>query len=167
MRRIEFTSLLFMELTAPPEDSPVSGIRVQIVTASEAAVFCSTSLRGWTPDNPELEDLLKPMMEISCNTAGFICFIAELDARPVATGALNVQNGVTLLSGASTVPQARPHGAQHALLTTRLRYAAEAGCDTAPLDALPGSPSQRNAGRAGFRIACTRTKWCLQAGTVQ
>jgi hypothetical protein len=30
--------------------------------------------------------------------------------------------------------------------------------------AAPGSDSQRNAERAGFRVAYTRTKWCLRAG---
>lgn len=45
------------------------------------------------------------------------------------------------------------------LLDARLRYAAENGCDLALMVARPGSGSQRNAERHGFRIAYTRLKW--------
>ena len=37
--------------------------------------------------------------------------------------------------------------------------AAAQGCDIALMGALPGSGSQRNAERHGFRIAYTRIKW--------
>jgi hypothetical protein len=47
------------------------------------------------------------------------------------------------------------------LLDSRLRYAAEQGCDIAMMCAQPGTPSQRNAERNGFRIAYTRIKWRL------
>jgi hypothetical protein len=45
------------------------------------------------------------------------------------------------------------------LLEARLRYAAQNRCDLAMMAAMPGSASQRNAERNGFRIAYTRTKW--------
>jgi len=66
-----------------------------------------------------------------------------------------------LLAGASTVPEGRRQGAQLALLDARLRHAAAHGCDLAMMCAAPGSASQRNAERNGFRIAYTRTKWQL------
>jgi hypothetical protein len=42
-----------------------------------------------------------------------------------------------------------------------MRYAFEHGCDLAMMVAVPGSDSQRNAERKGFRIAYTRAKWQL------
>ncbi|MEP7347030.1 MAG: hypothetical protein ABI877_17295, partial [Gemmatimonadaceae bacterium] len=75
--------------------------------------------------------------------------------------ALSMYEGVGLMAGASTVPAARKQGAQLALLEHRLRFAADAGCDLAMMCALPGSASQRNAERHGFRIAYTRIKWAL------
>ena len=68
---------------------------------------------------------------------------------------------VALLAGASTVPEGRRQGAQLALLDARLQTAVDAGCDLAMMVAAPGSASQRNAERQGFRIAYTRTKWQL------
>ncbi len=75
--------------------------------------------------------------------------------------ALLIHESVALLAGASTIPEGRKQGAQLALLESRLRYAAEQGCDIAMMCALPGSASQRNAERQGFRIAYTRIKWNL------
>ena len=46
-----------------------------------------------------------------------------------------------------------------------MRYAFDHGCDVAMMVAHPGSDSQRNAERKGFRIAYTRTKWRLCAKT--
>ena len=74
-------------------------------------------------------------------------------------GALALCDGVAHLAGASTMPDGRKRGAQLALLGHRLRYAAAHGCDVALMAALPGSSSQRNAERNGFRIAYTRIKW--------
>jgi hypothetical protein len=59
------------------------------------------------------------------------------------------------------VPDGRHRGAQLALLAARLNVASGLGCDLAMMAALPGSGSQRNAERNGFRIAYTRTKWRL------
>jgi GNAT superfamily N-acetyltransferase len=55
----------------------------------------------------------------------------------------------------------RRRGLQAALMEARMRYAKEHGCDLAMMVAEPGSNSQRNAERMGFRIAYTRTKWRL------
>jgi len=86
-------------------------------------------------------------------------FQAEDDGRAIAAGALSISGGVALLAGASTIPSARRLGAQSALLAARLAFAAQRGCDVAMVVTLPGSGSQRNAERNGFRVAYTRTKW--------
>src|SRR6185503_16640497 len=94
-----------------------------------------------------------------------LSFLAELDGQAIAAGAMTISDGVALLAGASTTPEHRRQGAQLALLESRLRYAAEQGCDIAMMGALPGSGSQRNAERHGFRIAYTRVKWHLRSKT--
>jgi hypothetical protein len=89
------------------------------------------------------------------------CFIAESAGRPVATAALSIHGDVALLTGASTIAEARRRGAQQALLDERLRFAEACGIGLAMMVAHPGSSSQRNAERRGFRVAYTRTKWQL------
>jgi GNAT superfamily N-acetyltransferase len=92
---------------------------------------------------------------------GYIGFLVEKQGQVVATAGLVVSDGVALFAGASTIPEARGQGAQQVLLEARLRHAAETGCDLAMIVTEPGGGSQRNAERAGFRIAYTRTKWRL------
>ena len=106
---------------------------------------------------PYIEDFAQ--LSLACAT----CFFAERDGEPIATAALFMHEGTALLAGASTVPAGRRQGAQNALLDTRLQTAASNGCDLAMMVAAPGSASQRNAERQGFRIAYTRTKWMLEA----
>jgi hypothetical protein len=66
---------------------------------------------------------------------------------------------VALFAGASTIPRARRQGAQLALLQARLAFAAERQVELAMIVAQPGSASQRNAERQGFRPVYTRSKW--------
>jgi hypothetical protein len=100
-------------------------------------------------------------MHVSAQSPATVPFLAELDGHPIAAGALGSAAGVAVLAGASTIPEARGQGAQLALLESRLRYGAQKGCDIAMMGARPGSTSQRNAERHGFRIAYTRIKWRL------
>ena len=82
----------------------------------------------------------------------------------VATGAMSLNDDVAHLAGASTIANWRGRGAQSALLVARLRFAVDSGCDLAMMAAQPGSASQRNAERQGFRLAYTRTKWRKSRG---
>ena len=86
-------------------------------------------------------------------------FMAVQRGVPIAAGSLSIHGDVALLAGASTVPAARGQGAQRALLAARLSHAGAQGCSVAMMGAAPGSGSQRNAERSGFRIAYTRIKW--------
>jgi len=82
----------------------------------------------------------------------------------VAGGAtLALRGTVAGLFGASTLPDFRKHGVQTALLQARLRRAAEAGCEMAVSLAQPGSVSQRNIMRQGFRVLYTRVKFEREA----
>jgi len=157
----EFTTVMFRALPtaarrAEPRDEAV---RVRVVGGDEHELWAQTSARGWADSG--YGDFMLGLAQVSAKRRGAVSFLAELDGRPVATGALSLCEGVALLAGASTAPEARGRGAQLALLDARLRHAAEAGCDLAMMCALPGSPSQRNAERQGFRIAYTRVKWRL------
>ena len=135
----------------------VGELTVRKVRPEDAEVYARTSADGWREFG--FADFMYDLQRANAATQAIDLFLAELDDRPIATAALVVQDGVALLAGASTIPDARGRGAQNALLAERLRYAAERGCDVAMMGALPGSGSQRNAERNGFRIAYTRIKW--------
>ena len=158
---IEFTSVLFRPIS--PEVSlpvaPNEKIKVRLRSESEKEIWSNTALLGWS-EFEEVIEFMKDMGKVHERSES-LGFLAELDNQPIATGMMSMCEGVALLAGASTIPEARRQGAQNALLEGRLRYAAEQGCDIAMMAALPGSASQRNAERNGFRIAYTRIKWRL------
>jgi len=135
-------------------------IQVRLVDAGEQEIWTRTAAKGWS-EYVELGDFVAGIGEVTANRPDTLLFLAELDGLPIAAGALSICDGVTVLAGASTIPQARKQGAQLALLNSRLRYGASRGCDIAMMCAQPGSASQRNAERQGFRIAYTRIKWRL------
>ena len=159
---MEFTSVMFRPIQRDVHLTAARNPRIQVrlVSEEERELYAQTAAKGWS-EFRELADQLPELMRISAKTPGERAFLAELDGRAIAAGRLIICHGVALLAGASTIPEARNQGAQLALLEGRLRAGAEAGCDIAMMGAMPGSASQRNAERHGFRIAYTRIKWRL------
>jgi hypothetical protein len=158
----EFTSVMFrplrsgLELAAPRNEK----IRVRLVQEEDQELWARTVVLGWIGVGES--DQLLELMRISARRPGALAFLAELEGQPVAAAVMSLNEGIALLGGASTIPEARQQGAQLALLESRLRWGAEAGCDLAMMCAQPvGGSSQRNAERHGFRIAYTRIKWHL------
>lgn len=154
-RPVELSSILYRPITATGR---TSGVAARPIEPGEEDLWSRTSAEGWS-HYPELAEFMNDIGRVMARARGTHLFIAEIEGRPVATGAMAIHDGVALLAGASTVPSERNRGAQRALLETRLQYAFEHGCDLATMGAQPGSASQRNAERQGFRIAYTRIKW--------
>jgi GNAT superfamily N-acetyltransferase len=161
---IELSNVLVREIgrnRGPDLQEPTSLV-VRIADGSEAGGWARVAARGWSDVAPGLEDYMLDLGEVLAARGDTVCFVAESDGEPMAAGALCIQEGVALLAGASTLPAWRRRGAQLALLRSRLEHAAERGCDIAMVVTQPGSASQRNAERRGFRVAYTRIKWRLE-----
>lgn len=147
-----------------PTSVPVAGnraVEVREVRGEEAALWSRIAGEGWSSESAELASFIEAFGPVMARAEGIHCFLAEIEGRVVATGAMGLAGDVALLAGASTIPSARRQGAQLALLAARLEYASSRGADLAMMVAQPGSASQRNAERQGFRTAYTRTKWRL------
>lgn len=159
---VEFSSVMVRPTRGgpPPASPPNPAIQVRRIGAGEEELWARTAARGWS-ETGEPDPMLLEWMRISAQNPNGQAFLAELDGQPIAAGFLLLSEWAALLAGASTVPEARRQGAQSALLAARLQYAADHGSDLAMMCAEPGSASQRNAERQGFRIAYTRTKWRL------
>lgn len=158
---IEVTSVLYQ----PIEDASVSvsaDVSVRLTGSGEADHWAAVAAEGWG-ESPEIVAFVRAMGEVSARATDTYAFVAESLGESVATGSMHIHDGVAVLAGASTIPSARRRGAQNALLSARLTFAREHGCDLAVMGALPGSASQRNAERNGFRVAYTRIKWALGA----
>ncbi|HEY0097911.1 MAG TPA: GNAT family N-acetyltransferase [Pyrinomonadaceae bacterium] len=160
---IELTSVMFRPIKSAgdkPHAPPNDKINVRIVGEDEHELWAQTAAHGWS-EFTEFADQILELSRVSAKRASAASFIAEIEGRPIATGGMGICDSVALLAGASTIPEGRRQGAQTALLDSRLHFAAAQGCDIAMMCAQPGSTSQRNAERNGFRIAYTRIKWRL------
>jgi len=162
-RPMELTSVMHLRLTSDRVRShrpPSPELVVHRVEAGGEDAWAETAARGWS-ETPDAAAFIRDFGTVSARARGTVCFVAEWAGYPIAAAATAVHDGVALLAGASTDPAFRGRGAQAALLDTRLAYAASMGCELAMMGALPGSASQRNGERQGFRIAYTRIKWRL------
>jgi GNAT superfamily N-acetyltransferase len=155
-RPIEFTSILYRPIEGI--DAGPGVVQTRMTQPGEEDRWAATAAEGWS-EAPELREFITDLGRVTAASRGTYSFFAELDGAAIGTGAMTIHEGIALLAGASTIPARRRLGAQRALLQTRLAFAAEQGCDLAMMGALPGSASQRNAERQGFRIAYTRLKW--------
>jgi len=100
---------------------------------------------------------------ISCFYAeGAHFFQADVEGVPAGGGMMSIHQGVASLGGAGTLPEFRNRGVQRALLLARIAKASQEGCDLAMVATGPGSGSQRNVERLGFRVVYTRTKFLLE-----
>lgn len=159
---IEQSSVLHRPISAAATASSSGAVSVRPIEPDEVAQWAEMSAAGWS-EYPELGDFMRDVGAMLAASRHVTCFAAFIDGVFAATGAVALHDGVALFAGASTTLPYRGRGAQNALLATRLAYAANHGCDLAMMAAQPGSASQRNAERNGFRIAYTRTKWFREA----
>ena len=156
---VELTSVMFRSIARGDERPALAaGVEARPIRDGEEALWSEVASGGWR-DYPELAPFVREAAFVMAARPNGCLFLTEIGGRAVAAGALTLFENVALLAGASTLPEARGRGAQNALLAARLEFAAERRCDLAMMCALPGSPSQRNAERHGFRIAYTRIKW--------
>ena len=167
----EFTSVMYRPIgeqaglkarTTSTTDSEVAqafrpAVRLVGDDDRDHELYARVAAEGWR--DLGYADFMLEIGRVSANTEGLRLFVAESDGTAIAAGAIHLRDGVAHLAGASTIPEGRRRGAQLALLDERLQFAAVNGCDIALMGASPGSGSQRNAERHGFRIAYTRVKW--------
>lgn len=157
---IEFSNVLYLPLADWNADLVPfpSGIDIHRVGPAEAATWARTAMLGWS-ELTGLEEEIGSLIEVQIARRDGILLLAEKAGTPIATAALLIHDGVAEMAGASTIPSHRQQGAQTALILSRLHEAKASGCDLAAIAAEPGSASQQNAERFGFRVAYTRTKW--------
>lgn len=134
--------------TAPPCPS---GIRVVEAETASAEVFGEILGAGFDM-SPELFALWSGAV----GRPGWHGFLALVDERPAAAGALFVHGRHGYLAGGATVPALRGRGAQTALIAARVERALAVGCrvlSSETGEAVAGEPNHSfdNLVRAGFR----------------
>lgn len=143
---------------SPPGPLPTT-VRVEEVGTPHAAEFARILCEGfgWNLD-------LATAIEGVVGRPEWRCYLAFADGRAVGTAALVIDGQIGWLSFASTLPEARKHGAHSALLGRRILDARAAGCkflcvETAEERQEKEAPSLRNVLRAGFEVGYVRPNY--------
>ena len=150
---------------SPPGPAPTT-LRVEEVGVAHASVFGDTLCQGfgWRPE------LALPVAAL-VGTPGWKFYLAFDGDRPVGTAALAIDGRVGWLSFATTLPEARGHGSQSALVARRIMDAKGAGCEILSVETSEEgpekeAPSYRNILRSGFEVGYVRPNYLyrFQAG---
>jgi GNAT superfamily N-acetyltransferase len=150
----EFNSVLVHRLEAEALAEPANGITLERVTAATEQEWDRVIARGFAEYGALPDNLFAAFASLPDS----LCFLARVDGKPAggAAGTILREAGIAAISGSSTLPEFRRRGVQAALINRRLWEAAREGARYAVVSTLPGSGSQRNMERRGFRVAYTK-----------
>jgi GNAT superfamily N-acetyltransferase len=153
----ELNNVLFVPLDPQPCVDVPPGVSIRRSSSSEAGVFSEIVTRSFfDKEKPpeDFADMLAPLFHFP----EALTFLAIVDGMPIAgaAGRIIPEHRVFALFGAGTLPDFRGRGIQTALLRTRMKAAADAGCELAVVVTRGGTVSERNCIRLGFQIAYSK-----------
>ncbi|MBI4911885.1 MAG: GNAT family N-acetyltransferase [Acidobacteria bacterium] len=152
--RIQEFQLAWSRVLAPSEEWEAPPPGLEIGPGRDPEAFLRVVMAGFLECGPEAvpAEVLEAFMP-SAKAPGTQLWCASRDGELLGGGTLFLHEGTAVLSGAGVPPRHRRKGVQGALIRARLAAARAAGCDLAVSGTAPGSPSQRNMERHGFRVA--------------
>lgn len=156
-RLVEYSNILYFPLTKDQRWNIESNEFI-IAPTDECQTWCDTTLCGFI-ESGDAPSALSECFATYAHMPQVTCFLVKRDGISIGGGEIGIYGGVCDLGLASTLPQWRGHGVQKALLAQRLAYAVAQGCHLATVTTEPGSISQINCEKMGFKIAYTRTKF--------
>jgi len=147
----QWETVLFRPAGDPILDHPLpANAEIRLVEGVDACIYTEVMRKGFFGDDPN--PMLEQMGRIYENVPNTRRYIAFVDGVPSAGAALAIVDRTAYFSGAATLPEFRGRGLQNALISQRLKVAQDLA-DLVTFGSSPGSGSQRNAERHGFRLA--------------
>jgi GNAT superfamily N-acetyltransferase len=154
----EFSNVMVRPVENAAAGAMPDGLEIRRVQDGEIDLWTLTVAQGFAEHFPVTQEILS-VMRMFADGKNTECYFARVDGKIAGGATLALRGRIAGLFGASTLPQFRNRGVQTALLHVRMQRAAEQGCELAMSIALPGSASQRNITRRGFRTLYTRVKF--------
>ena len=146
-------------------DPPAPGVEIREGRGEDdLAAWALLAARGFAaPDEPSKADVRLATAATRRGAARFL--FGLIDGEYAGTGQLEISGDLGWLSADTTMPAYRRRGVQSTMQRARLEMVRDEGCVLAVTESVPGSPSQRNMERLGFRVAYTRVDARYQAMT--
>lgn len=140
------------EVVAPPQ---ALGIEVSRAGAEEISLWAETCARGFFSEEESIS-VAVPAFRGFAKLPEVETFLARIDGRVVGAAAIGYREGLAGFFGTSVLAEHRSRGAHRELIRARVEAARLRGSDLLRVTTLPGTDSQRNFERWGFRVAYTR-----------
>jgi hypothetical protein len=137
----------------PPDRDRDVVVSTRVIEPDERELWADLVARGFSDDAPSDAD--RETARIISQREDATLVLGLVDDEPAGTGLVSMRDRLASFNSDTTLPRFRGNGVQTAILRKRLFIAAAAGCDLAVIESEPGSPSQRNMERLGFRVAFT------------
>jgi len=153
-RIAEFNSVLIRRIRSEEPFTLPAGLTLEPVTHATLGPWMRALAEGFAQDIVVLEGVFGGFAVLP----GALPFLARIDGEVAGGcgGRIIQEARIAALFGTATLPAFRRRGVQTALIAQRLQEAARAGCEYAVVSTHPGSGSQRNMERRGFRLAYTK-----------
>jgi GNAT superfamily N-acetyltransferase len=135
-----------------------AAVSTRLAKPSESPFWADTVAHCFAGQVEITQELINVVSCWAHSTIG-ACYFGLVGGEVAGGATIAIHARVGLLGGAGTMVRFRNRGLQQALIAARLKHAARAGCTLAMTVTLPGSGSQRNCERFGFRVAYTRAKF--------
>ena len=150
----EFNSVLVRRIGAQEPFTLPPDITLEWVTQETLKPWMYTIAAGFAQDIAVHENVFGGFASLP----GALSFLARIEDKVVGGcgGRVIAEARIAAFFGTATLPEYRRRGVQSALIAQRLYEAALAGCEYAVVSTHPGSGSQRNMERRGFRLAYTK-----------
>jgi GNAT superfamily N-acetyltransferase len=134
------------------EEAARTGIEVGWIGDAETAFVVDLMAKLFYVSDPGSE--VRAKIQAFLRAPNSLNMIASIDGRwaGAAGGLLPSPGRIAVLSCSATLPEFRRCGVHSALLKFRLRHARQHGCCGALVAAIPGSDSERNLERHGFKV---------------
>ena len=160
-----FEHTMIRDLTTE-EAIPSSGCAatVSVAPPDQLPALARTIMRGFgeglEPDRTGVETF-----EFLLASRTISAWQAVFDGAVAGGAVMSQLDRIALLAGDATLPEFRGRGIQAALIGARVRRALENGAELAMACTFPGSTSQRNYERLGFRVVYTKALLVREAGS--
>jgi len=150
----EFNSVLIRRIDRNEPFALPPGVVVERVTPETLQPWMAAIAQGFAQDIAVAESVFGGFAALP----GALPFLARIEGNVAGGcgGRVIAEARMAALFGTATLPDFRRRGVQTALIAQRLHEAAQAGCEYAVVSTHPGSGSQRNMERRGFRLAYTK-----------
>ena len=153
----DFENVLVREV-AGDLPAPAPGVLTRVAgDAEDRARWAEVSSRAFCAPEPPSAEVTR-LADAMAARDDVVLLVGSVDGADAGVGVLWVDGALRWLLGDATLMEHRGRGVQSALLAERMRLATEAGCELAVMEARPGSTSQRNMERLGFRVVYTRVE---------